>query len=58
MSVYRDMARDAGCTTEEEIQQMAMMIEEDHRRHMEEERVAQELCDLERRIAEEQENDA
>ena len=34
---YEDMARDAGCTTEEEIRQMAQMIEEDHRRQMMEE---------------------
>ena len=28
---YRDMARDAGATSEDEIRQMAAMIEEDHR---------------------------
>ena len=27
---YREMAMDAGCTSEDEINQMAQMIEEDH----------------------------
>ena len=34
---YRDMARDAGASSEDEIRQMAQAIEEDHRRQWEEE---------------------
>jgi hypothetical protein len=36
MMTYREMAIDAGASNEEEIQQMAAMIEADHRRQMEE----------------------
>ena len=31
---YEDMARDAGYTNEDDIRQIAQMIEEDHRRQM------------------------
>ena len=45
---YEDMARDAGCTTEEEVQQMAQMIEEDHRRQMMEEQEQEQEQDISR----------